>query len=340
MGSQGGSAGGGGEALEERQALQPLSQQGSLYSLTLDEVQNQLGGLGKPLGSMNLDELLRSISSAEANTGPPGLDLLHGSIQSQRSFSISQDLCKKTVDDVWRDIQRSKKKKKKEEEKDINGGGNELGSDGHQNHHGESQPTLGEMTLEDFLVNAGIRSELTNVCSTMALTSGVDSISAPHEAHQWMHYEVPLVQSQQSHQNPQEVLTVFMPANPTVQQAIQIGPNSTLDMAYPNAEVNISPSLLGALSDTQAHGGKRVASGDVIEKKVERKQKRMIKNRESAARSRARKQAYTHELEHKVSRLEEENQRLRRQREAEKIVPCAPPPERKNQHRRTISAPF
>ncbi|KAK4749849.1 hypothetical protein SAY87_027298 [Trapa incisa] len=298
MGSQGGSAGGGGEALEERQALQPLSQQGSLYSLTLDEVQNQLGGLGKPLGSMNLDELLRSISSAEANTGPPGLDLLHGSIQSQRSFSISQDLCKKTVDDVWRDIQRSKKKKKKKKEKDINGGGNELGSDGHQNHH------------------------------------------APHEAHQWMHYEVPLVQSQQSHQNPQEVLTVFMPANPTVQQAIQIGPNSTLDMAYPNAEVNISPSLLGALSDTQAHGGKRVASGDVIEKNVERKQKRMIKNRESAARSRARKQAYTHELEHKVSRLEEENQRLRRQREAEKIVPCAPPPERKNQHRRTISAPF
>ncbi|KAJ9544383.1 hypothetical protein OSB04_024090 [Centaurea solstitialis] len=40
----------------------------------------------------------------------------------------------------------------------------------------------------------------------------------------------------------------------------------------------------------------------------------MIKNRESAARSRARKQAYTHELENKVSRLEEENERLRRQK--------------------------
>ncbi|KAL0339878.1 UNVERIFIED_CONTAM: ABSCISIC ACID-INSENSITIVE 5-like protein 2 [Sesamum radiatum] len=40
----------------------------------------------------------------------------------------------------------------------------------------------------------------------------------------------------------------------------------------------------------------------------------MIKNRESAARSRARKQAYTHELENKVSRLEEENERLKRQK--------------------------
>uniref|UniRef100_A0A0E0NUD4 BZIP domain-containing protein n=2 Tax=Oryza TaxID=4527 RepID=A0A0E0NUD4_ORYRU len=37
----------------------------------------------------------------------------------------------------------------------------------------------------------------------------------------------------------------------------------------------------------------------------------MIKNRESAARSRARKQAYTNELENKISRLEEENKRLR-----------------------------
>ncbi|KAI7736897.1 hypothetical protein M8C21_032328, partial [Ambrosia artemisiifolia] len=61
-------------------------------------------------------------------------------------------------------------------------------------------------------------------------------------------------------------------------------------------------------------GRKRYASGDVMEKTVERRQKRMIKNRESAARSRARKQAYTHELENKVSRLEEENERLRREK--------------------------
>lgn len=50
------------------------------------------------------------------------------------------------------------------------------------------------------------------------------------------------------------------------------------------------------------------------EKMVERRQERMIKNRESAARSRARKQAYTTELENKITRLEEENSRLKKQK--------------------------
>ncbi|XP_042420891.1 bZIP transcription factor 27-like [Zingiber officinale] len=48
---------------------------------------------------------------------------------------------------------------------------------------------------------------------------------------------------------------------------------------------------------------------------ADRCQKRMIKNRESAARSRARKQAYTIELELEVSQLKEENAKLLRQNE-------------------------
>lgn len=47
----------------------------------------------------------------------------------------------------------------------------------------------------------------------------------------------------------------------------------------------------------------------------DRRHKRMIKNRESAARSRARKQAYTNELELEVAHLMEENARLKRQQE-------------------------
>ncbi|MCI26063.1 abscisic acid-insensitive 5-like protein 2-like, partial [Trifolium medium] len=47
----------GGTVQESRTTL--LSRSGSLYNLTLDEVQNHLGNLGKPLGSMNLDELLK-----------------------------------------------------------------------------------------------------------------------------------------------------------------------------------------------------------------------------------------------------------------------------------------
>lgn len=59
---------------------------------------------------------------------------------------------------------------------------------------------------------------------------------------------------------------------------------------------------------------KRGAYGPV-EKVVERRHKRMIKNRESAARSRARKQAYTVELEAEVTQLKEENNKLKSQRD-------------------------
>lgn len=51
----------------------------------------------------------------------------------------------------------------------------------------------------------------------------------------------------------------------------------------------------------------------VLDKATQQKQRRMIKNRESAARSRERKQAYTVELESLVTQLEEENARLVRE---------------------------
>ncbi|KVI10962.1 bZIP transcription factor 12-like [Cynara cardunculus var. scolymus] len=47
-----------------------------------------------------------------------------------------------------------------------------------------------------------------------------------------------------------------------------------------------------------------------VDKATQQKQRRMIKNRESAARSRERKQAYTVELESLVTQLEEEHARL------------------------------
>ncbi|XP_062192583.1 bZIP transcription factor TRAB1-like isoform X2 [Phragmites australis] len=44
----------------------------------------------------------------------------------------------------------------------------------------------------------------------------------------------------------------------------------------------------------------------------DRRRERMIKNRESAARSRARRHAYTNELEKEVSLLREENEQLKK----------------------------
>nr|XP_009418687.1 PREDICTED: protein FD-like isoform X1 [Musa acuminata subsp. malaccensis] len=74
---------------------------------------------------------------------------------------------------------------------------------------------------------------------------------------------------------------------------------------------------------------------------VDRRKKRMIKNRESAARSRARKQAYTTELEQEVDHLVNENRTLKRQFEELKkaaqdhlFVPA------KHTLQRTLTAPF
>ncbi|XP_033135026.1 bZIP transcription factor 27 isoform X2 [Brassica rapa] len=58
-------------------------------------------------------------------------------------------------------------------------------------------------------------------------------------------------------------------------------------------------------------GKKRGQDSD--ESRGDRRHKRMTKNRESAARSRARKQAYINELELEIVHLQKENTRLKRQ---------------------------
>ncbi|XP_044507029.1 ABSCISIC ACID-INSENSITIVE 5-like protein 2 [Mangifera indica] len=303
--------------------LQSLTRQGSLYSLTLNEIQTQLGDMGKPLGSMNLDELLKSVGTAEANPvrettidnvcGVAPGSLLH----RQGSLTLSRNLSKKTVDEVWKDI--NQKSENYQERKAQ-----------------ERQATLGEITLEDFLIKAGVAAEsIDTVEKNAGYICEIDHRQNIAQNGQWMQYQLPSAQPQ-PHQN----LTAVLVPNHPMQQSLPVIANPNSDAVYPESQVTMSPSaLIGTLSDTQATGRKRVAAGDVAEKTVERKQKRMIKNRESAARSRARKQAYTHELEIKVSQLEEENERLRKHRAAE-FLQYAPPPEPKHQLRRTISAPF
>lgn len=313
MGSQGD-----GNSNGKQSEFQPLARQGSMYSLTLDEVENQLADLGKPLSSMNLDELLKNVWTAEANqslgiesesTGLVG----HTALQRQASLSLTTALSKKTVDEVWRDIQRNKGNGEKKSR--------------------ERQPTLGEMTLEDFLVRAGVVAETS--LDKKGPNGGIDANVAPQfpQQGQWMQYPHP------QYQHPQQSLVgVYMPGQP-VPQALHMGGSGIMDVSYPENQVALPSPSMGTLSDTQTPGRKRGNPEEILEKTVERRQKRMIKNRESAARSRARKQAYTNELENKVSRLEEENERLRKRKELEKILPNAPP-EPKYQLRRMTSAPF
>ncbi|XP_028766728.1 ABSCISIC ACID-INSENSITIVE 5-like protein 2 [Neltuma alba] len=299
MGSQG-------EATQEPKTQSLAYQGSSLYNLTLDEVQNQLGSLGKQLGGMNLEELLRSVGTAET-TG----QLTSGSsLNRQNSMTISGDVRNKTVDEVWRDIQHKK-------------------SNNQEGKSQERQPTLGEMTLEDFLVKAGVIFD-----SNVAPENNISQ-----QAH-WIQYQLSSLHQNQNHH---DVMAGLMTGHGVQQQHLPAVANPVLDSSYSeNMVAAISPSsLMRKLSDTHSPGRKREASdGDVVEKTIERRKKRMIKNRESAARSRARKQAYTQELEIKISSLEEENERLRRQYEMERVLPYVPPAEGKRQLRRTSSASF
>ncbi|KAF5175381.1 Abscisic acid-insensitive 5-like protein [Thalictrum thalictroides] len=303
MGSQSNSA------QHQHSQFLPLSRQTSFYSLTLDEVQNQLGlgALGKPLGSMNLDELLKNVCSAADDTNDAAATT--SALQHQPSLS------KKTVDEVWRDIQQGQAQA---QDNDNNNNNNP------DNTARDRQPTLGEMTLEDFLVKAGIVSQgSSDHKATLPLTGtapGTDlMITSPQTP--WLQYQLPSVQQQQQQpQQQQNMMGVFIPGCP-LPQSLPIAQNNLLEPSYPENQLAISSPLIGNLSDTQTPGRKRGPSGDLIEKTVERRQKRMIKNRESAARSRARKQAYTNELENKVSRLEEENARLKKQKKPRSVQP-------------------
>lgn len=260
MGIQTMSSQGGGQQL----LSQALVHKSSWYNFTLSELENQLRDLGKPLGSMNFDELINIIWMAEASQ-PTGMNV---ESQRQASITVARAFSGKTVDEVWRDIQQGKKKSFGKEIKC------------------QSDLPLGEMTLEDFLVEAGIFAE-TSFSSSVRLNM-VDGLS------------------------PQDF----------------------------SQEMDISPTpSMGTLSDTSTSGRKRDVS-DALERTAERRLRRKIKNRESAARSRARKQAYHNELVSKVSCLEEENTRLKKEKELETMLPGELSSEPKYQLRRTSSASF
>lgn len=293
MGIQTMASQGGGEGQQVQ--LQTLARQGSLYSLTLNEVQSQLG---EPLHSMNLDELLKNILPAGGGDQPPVVvDLESPSpqpasgsgLRRQGSVTITRALSKKTVDEVWRDIQRCLEDKGSSDERRVGP---------------ERELTLGEMTLEDFLVRAGVvvegpeKDRNGNVRSTGSSDALVGAQGYPQGVH-WLqqYHQVPSLQQQQlppnqrpSQQQQQHVMAVYAPNRP-VAHPLGVGVGSMLDAGCSETQLTMSsPTMMGDLSDTQTPGRKRIASGDMAEKTVERRQKRMIKNRESAARSRARKQ--------------------------------------------------
>jgi len=258
----------------QQSPVRSLARQASLYSLTLNEVQSHLG---EPLHSMNLDELLKNVIAADGSPSYLSMGIENtaaqypssgSGIQRQGSITMNRALSKKTVDEVWRDIQQKKS------------------SDGRSSNH-ERQPTFGEMTLEDFLMKAGVVSEGADKRSSEAGNVGFPR--GPHWLHQYNQMSVPVVhQRQPQQQKAQQVIGAYVPGRPVPQ--LDTGTSSILEAAYPEGQVGMSSPMVGAISDPQTPGRKRGVREYVEEKTVERRQKRMIKNRESAARSRARKQ--------------------------------------------------
>ncbi|KAL0717436.1 hypothetical protein Bca4012_066758 [Brassica carinata] len=328
----------------------PLARQSSVYSLTFDELQSTFGGPGKDFGSMNMDELLKSIWTAEeaqamsmtsssAATAVAQQPNGGGNLQRQGSLTLPRTISQKTVDEVWRCLI-------------TKDGGDMGGSSGEPNAPPGRQHTLGEMTLEEFLFRAGVVREDNNGFygnsgaagglgfgfgqqnqNNISFSCTNDSMILNQPPGSCLKVDGTTQQQfqqqlQQQHQNQRMPQTIFH-KQANVEFAAPVGMvNKVFTGAVNDSFNNNNNGLAGVAVAATSPGtssaennslspvpyvlnrGRRSNTG--LEKVIERRQRRMIKNRESAARSRARKQAYTLELEAEIEKLKKVNQELRR----------------------------
>ncbi|XP_030955858.1 protein FD-like [Quercus lobata] len=133
-----------------------------------------------------------------------------------------------------------------------------------------------------------------------------------------------------------ETCTVPIRPNPQFQSHA----STTVTATTPSFVSSLMSSTFDVLASSSvfpSYCNKRAQVND--DSPSDRRHKRMIKNRESAARSRARKQAYTNELELEVAHLQEENAKLRRQQEKLCLAASAQLPKKRGIYR-TLTAPF
>ncbi|KAL3614214.1 Alpha-L-arabinofuranosidase [Castilleja foliolosa] len=313
----------------------PLASQSSIYSLTFDEFQATMGGPGKDFGSMNMDDLLKSIWTAEESQPIVGgiLSVPRGNLHRQGSLTLPRTISQKTVDEVWKDVRK--------ETVVMDSGLSSLG---------QREPTLGEMTLEDFLSKAGVVQEDfqpsgspnangtyfygtsngniefqqpsdNNNNNSMLNSTNLGINSSQTELHirplfpnqATMNFSSPALSSQGTKA---PIVGMMNGLNSSV---VQGGPIGVVAKGLPG-NILCSEGVVKSFTDTPSMSPRPCNHGEVVrgrrsnsslEKVVERRQKRMIKNRESAARSRERKQAYTLELESEVAELKEMNEELR-----------------------------
>ncbi|KAL4334395.1 hypothetical protein GQ457_07G021000 [Hibiscus cannabinus] len=345
-----GGVGGGGNKLPGNY---PISRQSSIYSLTFDEFQSTMGGIGKDFGSMNMDELLKNIWSAEETqtmvSSSVGLEA-NGGLQKQGSLTLPRTISQKTVDEVWKGIS-----------KEVSIGKDGKIGTGVTDHMPQRQQTLGEITLEEFLVRAGVVREdnrlvwleriipscpgrapnlMGNWLSNGANQIGIQPSNLPLTVNGVRSNQQQLPQQQTHQQQRKPILPKQHGLEYGAQMPLQSGGQGLINglvqggggigMVGLGGPVGVAT---GSPANQLSSDGTGKYSGDIssvspvpyvfngslrgrkstpVEKVAERRQRRMIKNRESAARSRARKQAYTMELEAEIAKLKEANEKLQK----------------------------
>ncbi|KAJ9186747.1 hypothetical protein P3X46_002286 [Hevea brasiliensis] len=356
-------AGGGGGSGSRPPGNFSLARQPSIYSLTFDEFQSTVGGIGKDFGSMNMDELLKNIWSAEDTQNMVASSTVaQEGLQRQGSLTLPRTISQKTVDEVWKDISKEY------------GNGAVTGAVNLP----QRQQTLGEMTLEEFLVRAGVVREdaqlaaklnangsffgdLSRSGNNSALGIGfqqnrglglnnnnTNQISMHSSNLPFNVNGVRSYQAQVQHQQQQQIFPKQPNLGYVTQMPLQTSPgikggimgigdqgiSGGLMQGGALGMVGLGGVATGSPANQLSSDGITKSNGDTssvspvpyvfngglrgrratgaVEKVVERRQRRMIKNRESAARSRARKQAYTMELEAEVEKIKEENRKLQK----------------------------
>ncbi|XP_010484882.1 PREDICTED: ABSCISIC ACID-INSENSITIVE 5-like protein 8 [Camelina sativa] len=303
----------------------PVSRQGSIYSWTVDEFQTSLG---KKCGSMNMDELVKNISSAEET---------QEGLKRQGSISLPRTLSQKPVDEVWKYITQ--------EDNTKNNGVTKVPD------HLQRQQTLGDITLEEFLTRSGAKvnnmntglgvqfqpkamvSDFTNnivprchdsnmhqnVNGSMSTYQPQQCIMCKPNGYSYVGQQIRISNGvtgfiDQTVQAEKKSLVPRVTTNPSGAIACSsVNPYPILNKMQNNDGTSslLSPSLNIYSGSTSTTRGRKIDNTVAADNKItDKKLKRKIKNRESAARSRARKQAKTMELELELGNLKKKYQEL------------------------------
>ncbi|KAH1100437.1 hypothetical protein GYH30_035553 [Glycine max] len=248
----------------------------------------RLGNIGKPLHSMNLDDELQKNVISTDQSGQLVQDLLsdHNSfiLPSLKNNNIGT-LSNKTNNNInrpWKEIV-------------------------HQEHVNRSmdtplkQPSLGE-TLESFLVRAGVidvgdhqDDNNDNVVvggnTHHQALMGMDPVVMLSQKEHWLQLKIPIAIDMHQHQEQHHQQRDVGEHQDLIVPKSLFYENQEMEIGYSEnpGGISVSPTYSDSKS---AIFGKNKYSDEVLEKTIERKQKRMAKNRESVVRSRTKKQIY------------------------------------------------